>query len=237
MKLKCVIIDDEEYAIESITKVIKEISYEYPMEIVKTYTSSVEALNEINNIDFNLLFIDYEMPGYNGVELVQKITKKISVIFVSSFKSKSIDISNEVNFEGFLTKPPQIEVLRNIIKNKNLVLRSSTKIEKIIIPSGKNKLYFDKDEIYYIESNGETKSIFDENGKVIGITNISFTELSKILQNYGFEKISRSHMINVANIRKKTLTKIILKNKTELSIGESKKDGLFQRLNNWFKSN
>lgn len=251
MILKCVIVDDEDFAINAIKDVIEKLSLEYPIEIVKTYNNSVKALNDLKNIDFNLLFVDYEMPGYNGVEFVNELNKDVSVIFVSSFHSKSIDIGNSVKkLDGFLKKPPQIDVLRNIIKNKNLAIKQSYKIEKIIIPDGKNELYFDKDEIYYIESFGPVKKIFSkslnekesdnesrpEDYNMIGKIVITFKELEEVLANKGFEVISNKHMVNINQIRERTKTKLILKDKTEISIGESKKMGLFKRLNSWFKS-
>lgn len=235
MKLRCIIIDDEEFAINAIKRVIDELSNEYPLEIIKTYSSSLQAINEINDISFDLLFIDYDMRPYNGVEVVSKLKKEVSVIFVTSHRDKSIDIGNLVNIEGFLTKPPEIKTLRNIFKSKNLVSKTSNKIEKIVIPDGKNNLYFDKKEIYYIESKGDTKKIFDINQKIISFVDISFNNLENILQHHGFQRVSRNFIVNLDHIRKRTQTTIYLKNGKEISVGETKKESLFKRLKNIFK--
>lgn len=236
MSIRCVIIDDQEFAIESIKNVIDELSSEFSFEIVKCFSNSVEAVNEINNINFDLLFIDYEMPGYNGVQLVKKIKHNIPVIFVTSFNNKSIDISNEVNYAGFLTKPPQTETLRTIIINKNLALNNSKKIKKIIIPNGKKDLYFDKEEIYFIESFGETKKIYTKDKKMIKDVNISFANLEEILNHKGFEIISKKHMINISKIRERTKANIFLIDNTKLSIGETKKASFLKRLKIWISN-
>jgi len=235
MKLKCIIIDDDNFAIEAIKKTINSLPKHFPLEVIKTFDNAIEAINEINNIDFNLLFIDYEMPGYTGIEVVKRINTDKPVIFVSSYTEKSIDITNEVNIVGFLTKPPEKEALENIIKNKNLLITAHNKMSRIIIPDGKKEYFFNKEDIYYIKSDKKYKDFFDKSNNVIKSIVISFIELESLINNKGFERISKSYLINVSKIKEKTLTYVILTNEKKIHIGESQKSSFLNNIKNWFK--
>lgn len=103
MKYKCIIIDNNEHSTQILTSHIREHPY---LELIKAYTNSILALSEImegENIDF--IFIDTEMPGFNGIKLGKIArTKTIHLIFTSSHSNYAVE-SYEINALGYLLKP------------------------------------------------------------------------------------------------------------------------------------
>jgi len=235
MKLKCVIVDDDNFAIEAISDMVIDLQKLYPIEIIKTFDNAVEAVENLNNLDFNLLFVDFEMPGFSGIEIVKQLNTDIPVIFISSHTEKSIDITNEVNIVGFLTKPPNKNSLENIIKNKKLLISTHPKISKIIIPDGKKEYFFDKKEIYYVKSDGKYKDFYSQSNSVLQSISISFEKLETIMQEKGFERISKSYLINVNKIKQRSSSQIVLSNNKTIDIGESQKLSFYNKIMAWFK--
>jgi len=236
MNTRCIIVDDNEKDIRKIASIINELQQIYPLEVVKTFTSSVNALSEIPKYNYDLIFVDYEMPGYSGVELIQKLNTRVPVVFVTGFPEMSINIINKVNSAGFLPKPIQKERLIQLLKDKNLLdkpLNSKIPNIKIIIPSGKKDYFFERNEIYYIKSDGKYKDIYGENGAIEKGIDISFDSLCELLPNR-YEKVSKSHIVNMDRIRMKDKVRIILDNKHEINIGETQKVSFKNKLKNFF---
>ena len=236
--IRCVIIDDDDFAINSLKELINEVKDVQDIEIIKTYLNPKEAIEEIGTISFDLLFVDYEMPGYNGVEIVKKVDSSVSVIFVTSHSELSEDIVNEVNIKGFLSKPAKKEDLEKILKKGGFSSSIKSNLpSRIIIPNGSKELFFNSDEIFYIKSDGKYKDIFGENGNNALSKNvdITFPQLEKILSLYGFEQISKKHMININKIKMKSSQEIELINGTTLYISDTKKKRFIDKLKSYFK--
>jgi DNA-binding LytR/AlgR family response regulator len=245
---RCVIIDDEDHAIKYLSTIINEIKNLYSLDIVTTYNNSVNALQELkDNNTIDIIFIDYDMPGYNGVEFVKELNNDVSIVFVTSHSELSEDIINEVNIIGFLSKPTNKKDLEKILKKRNTnTNKKSFQTKKIAIPNGKKEdYYFNPNDIFYIESDGKYKNFygidekiqkrdtFDRNPFEKNIE-ISFDKIIHILAPFGFEKISRNHIINIDKIRKRTNSNITLINGKELSVSETQKTGFFNKLKRIF---
>jgi len=234
--IRCVIIDDDDFAINSLKELINKVKDVQDIEIIKTYLNPKEAIEEIGTISFDLLFVDYEMPGYNGVEIVKKVDSSVSVIFVTSHSELSEDIVNEVNIKGFLSKPAKKEDLEKILKKGGFSSSIKSNLpSRIFIPNGSKELYFNPNEIFYIESDKQYKDIYGTNKTLAKNIKIEFPKLEKILSPYGFEQISRKHMININKIKVKSNKEVELINGKILYISDSKKKGVIDKLRSYFK--
>lgn len=75
---KIVCVDDEPLALRYLTSLLKEIN---PQNIIKTFSSSLEALEYLKNNRPDIVFLDIDMPHLNGIELARTLRRKSLACF------------------------------------------------------------------------------------------------------------------------------------------------------------
>jgi len=101
MPLTCIIVDDEPLAV----KLVESFVAKTPgLELLGSFTDSVEAVNAIRELQPNLLFLDIQMPDLNGMELAHTLPAGTRVVFTTAFKEYAFE-SYEVSALDFLLKP------------------------------------------------------------------------------------------------------------------------------------
>jgi two-component system, LytTR family, response regulator len=114
LKIRTLIIDDEPHAREGIRLRLKE----YPsISIVGECSSGIEAVKTINALHPDLLFLDIQMPGMNGFEVLQKVTVQPMpiIIFVTAYDKHAIQ-AFEYHALDYLLKPINEDRLKEALK-------------------------------------------------------------------------------------------------------------------------
>ena len=101
MNLTCVIIDDEPLAVKLIESFVAKTP---DLELLGSFTDSVEAMNAVKELQPNLLFLDIQMPDLNGMELARTMPATTRIVFTTAFKEYAFE-SYEVRALDFLLKP------------------------------------------------------------------------------------------------------------------------------------
>ena len=101
MPLTCIIVDDEPLAVKLMESFVAKTP---ELELLGSFTDSVEAINAVKEQEPNLLFLDIQMPDLNGMELAHMIPAEARVIFTTAFKEYAFE-SYEVSALDFLLKP------------------------------------------------------------------------------------------------------------------------------------
>ncbi|SEP41524.1 LytTR family DNA-binding domain-containing protein [Mucilaginibacter sp. OK283] len=100
---KCIIIDDEPYAIEGLKKYINEVPH---LKLLNCYTDPVEALLGFANMDIvDLVFMDVEMPRITGLELAKAIRQQTHKLIVTTAHTRYGYEAFEVAADAYLLKP------------------------------------------------------------------------------------------------------------------------------------
>ena len=99
--MTCMIVDDEPLAVRLLESFVSKTP---DLELMGSFTDSVEAVSAIREQLPNLLFLDIQMPDINGMELAHMLPPQTRVIFTTAFKEYAFD-SYEVNAIDFLLKP------------------------------------------------------------------------------------------------------------------------------------
>jgi DNA-binding LytR/AlgR family response regulator len=95
------IVDDEPLAVKLLESFVTKTP---ELELLGSFTDSVEAINAIKEQQPDLLFLDIQMPDLNGMELASMVPAHTRVIFTTAFKEYAFE-SYEVNALDFLLKP------------------------------------------------------------------------------------------------------------------------------------
>ena len=101
MTLKCIIVDDEPLAVKLLESFVAKTP---DLQLLGSFTDSVEAINAIKEQKPDLLFLDIQMPDLNGMELAHMLPEGTKVIFTTAFKEYAFE-SYEVSALDFLLKP------------------------------------------------------------------------------------------------------------------------------------
>lgn len=99
--LKCIIVDDEQSAIEVLKK---HVAASGLLQLVHTTTEPLDALRVINEQPIDIAFLDIMMPGITGLELAAAIRGKCKVIFTTAYSEFALD-AYELDVVDYLLKP------------------------------------------------------------------------------------------------------------------------------------
>lgn len=213
--LKAIIIDDEEGARCTLSTLLEE--YCPNVSIVAQCSNVPEGVLAINKHTPDIVFLDIEMPEYNGFELVEffKIVD-FEIIFVTAYSQYAIR-AFEVSAVDYLLKPVEIEQLQAAVEKasqkrtqanimQRLDLMKSTyngdEIKKIALPMSDGLMFVDVAEIILFEADRAYTHVFLKNGSKITVSKPMRT-FEDILDNRQFIfRPHRSHLININYIKK-----------------------------------
>lgn len=118
-KIKVVIVDDEP---QSIHRLQDDLATLEDFEVIATSSSAVSAKNLVMSIQPDVLFIDVEMPGQTGFEVLQSLRDEIPmeliVVFYSAFDKYMIDALRASAFD-FLFKPYQQDEFELVVETES----------------------------------------------------------------------------------------------------------------------
>ena len=99
--LTCIITDDEPLAVRLLESFVTKTP---DLQLLGSYTDSVEAIAAVKEKQPNLLFLDIQMPDLNGMELAHMVPQETRIIFTTAFQEYAFE-SYEVSALDFLLKP------------------------------------------------------------------------------------------------------------------------------------
>ncbi len=158
-----VIIDDEPEAIVNLKMHLELIA---GVEIAGTATRYQKGIQIITEHKPDLLFLDVEMPGKNGFELLSEIEKRglrngLTVVFHTAYDKYTIQALRESAFDFLLKPPTPAEVNETIRRFRETMISKSVpefkpsadSVKKIVaLPTATGLLFVPKAEIVYFES-------------------------------------------------------------------------------------
>ncbi len=255
--IRYIIVDDDIKTVENVKRKIDVISKDFGLVHKASYNCSKKAFQEINQNDFDLLIVDYNMPVYNGLELAQKIARSKKIIFLTATTNNEKKIINNLDVSGFLNKPLDIEEFKKVLKNKiicKINKKTSYLSENLITLSiSKNKeIRFSPNQVYFIStaliSTGKKTSSntpikvgkpkrnhvnFYGKDSVVLFENVrlNINDLAKKLNNLNFKKINQSTIVNAYHIKERDNLYLKLHScKEPFEISKNEKNNFIKKL-------
>ncbi len=241
-QIQALIIDDEMDSCEILTEKIKLFCPN--ITVVGIANNVREAEIRICSLKPQLLFLDVEMPGQSGFDLLRKIGNNIDfdVIFVTAYNQYAIR-AIECSALGFVLKPIQNEKLVaavNTVANKRIhkenyenllsLLSKGQREAKLAIPTEKGLEFIKIMDIIYLEADGKY-TIFHT---IKGIKRVSAYGLSyytSLLSDAFFFQTHRSFIINLSYVLKYEKSgKVFLENNVKIPLARSKKNEFLLRM-------
>lgn len=218
--MRIAICDDEKIFRETLKKDLDNYAKTYALDFVYYEFSSGEQFL-LSNMEFDLIFMDYQMDKINGIDTVGRIRNKedeTTVVFISSYKEMVFD-SMGVQTYRFLTKPIDIdklhEALDSFIKKYNSekhILLYSDEEDKFCRIAEKSIIYAEADNIYcHIRTE---KDIYKFKGTLL--------KFERSLKSDFFFRSHRSFLVNFHHILKYSKSEIYFENNEKAVLTKAK---------------
>ncbi|TWF40590.1 LytTR family two component transcriptional regulator [Chitinophaga polysaccharea] len=203
--MNCIIIDDEPLAREAIEMLINQAG---DLDLIGSFNSAEAAGNFMASNTVELIFLDIQMPGINGIEFARTIPKETFVIFTTAYAEFASD-SYEVDAIDYLIKPVKSGRFQKAVEKAHTYSKlfkadyANNKIEQVaddffFVKADRRifKVYFDN--ILFIQGLKDYVVMHSENQKVMTAMNIKtiYDQLPKDK----FVRVSKSYVINVKHI-------------------------------------
>ena len=208
-KLKCLLLDDELPGLTYLKMLCEQIP---ELEIVKTFNNPEKLLTEIQQLDFDLLISDIEMPGIDGLHLAGMLQDKL-VVFCTAYKDYAADAFT-IDAVDYITKPVKLERLQKAVSKALERFHKPDATKKFIqlnTDKGKTLLYFN--QIQYIktaESDSRDKTVLLTDGSFLNLKNIKFDTLLNELPETDFCRINKKEIVAVKAIKFFNYNEIVL---------------------------
>lgn len=202
MKIKCLAIDDEPYALKQIADYILKTPF---LELSGACSNAFEAMDFMASRAVDFIFIDINMPEMSGMDFAKTLPSDTHIIFTTAYSQYAVE-SYKVDAIDYLLKPISYEdFLRSANKaQKYISQKQNNNIEK----AGKDHFFVNSDgktvkinfhEINFIESMSEYVKIFLNNKTQI-VTLMRLKNLEAFLPSGKFMRVHRSYIVNLLNI-------------------------------------
>lgn len=196
--MKIAICDDEKEIRESLRKILEE--YKEPFEQIDLYTSGEELLECDRNYD--LLFLDIDMKGINGIETARKIRlkdKKIKIVYVTAYKEYASQAFS-VHAFGYLLKPIKKEkICRQIQDAFSYEEETPKEIPILEFMTLEGRVRISCDTIYYFEFFNRKIKLVSEKETYFMRGKIS--DIREKMEIYGFAAPHKSFVVNLDKVK------------------------------------
>ncbi|MDG1781256.1 MAG: LytTR family transcriptional regulator DNA-binding domain-containing protein [Flavobacteriales bacterium] len=203
--MKALIIDDERLARKEILRLLEN----HPdVEIVGEAANSEEALALIDEKEPELLFLDIQMPGKSGLDLLTDLDHAPEVIFVTAYDEYAIK-AFDVNALDYLLKPVEEDRLAEAIQKvkdkislreaqqtENISKEALSSSDQIFIKDGEKCWFVQLTDVRLFESEGNYVRVYFNNYKPLILR--SLNQLEERLNERQFFRTSRKHIVNLS---------------------------------------
>jgi two-component system LytT family response regulator len=213
MQLRMIIIDDEPLA----RQVIREFLQTFPqIEIIAECENGRQAVAAINQHQPDLVFLDVQMPGLNGFQVLEKLERLPQIIFSTAYDEYAIR-AFEINAVDYLLKPFDrqrfaVAVERAVERRAGVVVDAERLLgllqqaqpagsffDRLLVRSGDRIIPVRLAEIEWIEAADDYTMLHAGNAK--HLCALGLGELEKRLPPQQFMRVHRSAIVNVSRIR------------------------------------
>lgn len=234
------IVDDDKAALSIVSSAVdtffKEKNIEYN---IMSFSNPLNYLATIKEEDFNLIFLDIDMPEQNGLSVAEEtlsINKNTHIIFLSQREDLVFECLAIHPF-GFIRKSNLINDF-TLMMNQfyNYYLSNNNEGNKIEFVEKNRTISFKINEIVYISSDRNYQDIVTKDNKIETIR-IPLSTLEDKLKQFGFIRVHKCYIVNQIYIRSILNEEIKLTNDVTIPLSKKRKDEVMKEYLSYSRNN
>lgn len=231
--MRALIVDDEPMPSKHLEGLITKNCYE--ISETKIINSPIEAIKHLENHEYDIIFLDVEMPIYTGLEMLEqvKLPSHTHVIFTTAYSQYAVEAfkANATHYLLKMVKKEELlEAVRKVIylKNRRVSLKDKPSIS---VFSGDEHTILRQNQIIRLEANGSYTKIISDKGEMLSTKRVGYYE--ELLSIESFCRCHNSHIINVDRVFKFSKGKkgyVVMDNEDIVPISATKKEHIIKLL-------
>lgn len=243
MEYKAIVVEDEPIALQKIKRLLD--GYTHKVIIIEEAVNGLEAVEKINKLKPDLVFLDIQMPGLTGFEVLSKLDYLPLIIFTTAYDEYALK-AFESNTIDYLLKPISSEKLLKALQKldnfkqggdwqqlmHNLMQQVvPNKPARLAVNFADKIIFIDPKEIYYVLADKKYTEVHLFQKKYL--LSKTLTDLENELGN-NFLRLHRSNLVNrncIGEVLKlssrKWIVKLTNKAETELPVSRDYQEKLF----------
>lgn len=208
--MKAIIIDDERLARSELKKLLQDFP---EVEVIDEAANAQEGITKIESQHPDLIFLDIQMPGKTGFDMLSQLERTPQVIFTTAYDEFALK-AFEVNALDYLLKPIEPKRLADAIQKLHFAENKETfsqpkenfnnslltESDQVFVKDGERCWFVKLNEIRLFESVGNYAKVFFANNKPLILK--SLNALEERLDPKTFFRANRKHIVNLRMIEK-----------------------------------
>ncbi len=238
MKIKCLAVDDEPFALRQISDYILKTSF---LELSGSCSNAFEAMKMMSQTAIDMIFIDINMPEFSGMEFVKSLIDKPFIVFTTAYAEYAIE-GFKVDAVDYLLKPISYTHFLNAAtkaKNRLELISANQTIESeatenyMFVKADYKLIRINLNDILYIESQHEYIKIYLSDNKTV-MTQLSMKTIEEQLPSLKFMRVHRSYIVNLEKIQFVERHRIIFDQNVCIPVSDQYKDNLQEFIDKYF---
>ncbi len=202
MKLKCALIDDEPLALDLLESYVRKTPF---LSLEGRYSSGVQALDKLLEAPVDLLFLDIQMPGLDGMEFSKMIKDRCRIVFTTAFSQYALDgykaealdyLLKPISYGDFLEASEKaLKWFSRIEGSVKTAIAAPAAKEKIFVKSEYKIIGIDVRKILFVESLKDYVKIYTEDRSEPVLSLMSMRSVEETLPQEQFIRVHRSFIV------------------------------------------
>ncbi|MBC7893091.1 MAG: response regulator transcription factor [Sphingobacteriaceae bacterium] len=236
--MTALLVDDEKHCRDVLGILLKK--YCPQVELLASCADGPEGVAAIDQHQPDLVFLDIEMPGMSGFDLLENVGfKGFDVIFTTAYNEYAIKAIRHNALDYILKPVDKDELVQAVMKaEREQSARSAARIEdfvqylhrqklgdRVALPTMEGLQIIPSDEIYYCESDGGYTHFYLTNGKTVLISK-TLKEVEEVLESKGFCRVHHGYLINLRYVQRYLRGdggEVVMANNKTLPVSRNKK--------------